>query len=39
MGLRFSELIKWEVAMTPTDPMVENPHTAVPPRFVGSASA
>ena len=33
-----SELMRWDVAMTPTEPTVEKPHTAVPPNLEGSAS-
>ena len=39
IGLSSNVWMRCEVAMTPTEPTVEKPHTAVPPRRVGSASA
>ena len=38
IGESSSDLIRWVAAITPTEPTVENPHTAIPPRLEGSAS-
>ncbi len=39
IGDNSSVLIRWDVAITPTEPTVEKPQIAVPPSPEGSASA